>query len=209
MPDDSMSQNVPENGEVFRWTVARNRAAALLADDELADHEIAARCDVTRRTLTRWKLIPAFASRVAELVREAGDVASRYAIGKKASRLHGLDDRRRRMAQVIEERAADPAMQGVPGGKTGLLCHTTKSIGGGDNAREVDEYAVDTGLLKELREIEKQAAQELGQWTEKREVGGTIRIVAALELTDDELEAIACGSRNGAAPAETGTTDTP
>jgi hypothetical protein len=31
----------------------------------------------------------------------------------------------------------------------------------------VEEYEVDTGLLKELREHEKQAAQELGQWSDK------------------------------------------
>jgi hypothetical protein len=34
----------------------------------------------------------------------------------------------------------------------------------------VEEYQVDTGLLKELREHEKQAAQELGQWSEKARV---------------------------------------
>jgi uncharacterized protein YjiS (DUF1127 family) len=34
---------------------------------------------------------------------------------------------------------------------------------------EVEEWALDTGLLKELRELEKQAAIELRQWTERRE----------------------------------------
>jgi hypothetical protein len=34
----------------------------------------------------------------------------------------------------------------------------------------VDEYAVDGVLLKELREHEKQAAQELGQWSDKAKV---------------------------------------
>lgn len=36
----------------------------------------------------------------------------------------------------------------------------------------VYEYELDTGLLKELREHEKQAAQELGQWTERKELSG-------------------------------------
>jgi hypothetical protein len=34
----------------------------------------------------------------------------------------------------------------------------------------VEEYQVDTRLLKELREHKKQAAQELGQWSEKARV---------------------------------------
>lgn len=42
---------------------------------------------------------------------------------------------------------------------------------------EVVSYSIDTGLLRELREHEKQAAQELGQWKEKREETETRRIV--------------------------------
>jgi hypothetical protein len=34
----------------------------------------------------------------------------------------------------------------------------------------VEEYEVDTGLLKALLDHEKQAAQELGQWSEKSKV---------------------------------------
>ena len=46
----------------------------------------------------------------------------------------------------------------------------------------VEVASLDVGLLKELREHEKQAAQELGQWTEKRELtgkdGGPIEIAS-------------------------------
>jgi hypothetical protein len=64
------------------------------------------------------------------------------------------------MHQVIAERAADPEMQAVPGGKTGLLVRSTKGLGSGDNFTTVEEYEVDTALLKELREHELQAASE-------------------------------------------------
>jgi hypothetical protein len=70
------------------------------------------------------------------------------------------------MQAVIEERAADPTMQ-APGASTGLLTRTQKQIGAGNSAVTVEEYQVDTRLLKELREHEKQAAQELSQWSEK------------------------------------------
>jgi hypothetical protein len=42
----------------------------------------------------------------------------------------------------------------------------------GDNARTVEVYAVDDGLLAEMRNHEKQAAQEPGPWTDKTQVTG-------------------------------------
>jgi hypothetical protein len=166
MPDD-VAQNGAENGHGFSWTAQRTQAATLLAADELTDEEIAVACQVGRRTLVRWKTIAAFAEKVRQLAREMGQAASRYAIGRVTRRLQGYDDRRARLLAVIEGRASDSTMQAVAGGPTGLLVRTVKSIGGGDNAQVVEEYAVDTGLLRELRELEKQAAQDAGQWVDK------------------------------------------
>lgn len=42
----------------------------------------------------------------------------------------------------------------------------------------------DLGILKELREIEKQAAQELGQWTEKHEVEQTSKVYVTVSPED-------------------------
>jgi hypothetical protein len=53
------------------------------------------------------------------------------------------------------------------GGATGLLL---KDYKGKDADQPV--YKVDTRLLAELRAHEKQAAEELGQWSEKRELTG-------------------------------------
>ncbi len=44
----------------------RERAALLVWCDEVNDEEIARRCGIARRTLARWKLIPAFQARVEE-----------------------------------------------------------------------------------------------------------------------------------------------
>ena len=82
------------------------------------------------------------------------------------NRVDALNVRWGRLQAVIEERAADPTMQ-APGSSTGLLTRTQKQIGSGDSAVTVEEYQVDTRLLKELREHEKRGAQELGQWSEK------------------------------------------
>lgn len=153
-------QNDTESG--WSWTSAKHRAAALLAEDELTDDEVAADAGVIRRTLARWKLVPEFAARVRELAEELGEVARRYSIGKKSRRLANMDRRYRGMHRVIEERAADPDMRAVPGGASGLLVRTQKSLGSGPSQQVVDEYAVDTGLLREIRELEKRAAAEAG-----------------------------------------------
>jgi hypothetical protein len=52
---------------------------------------------------------------------------------------------------------------------------------------EVEEYAVDTGLLKEFRELEKLAAQENGQWTERHMVTPDLKRLRqeAQELADE------------------------
>ena len=42
------------------------------------------------------------------------------------------------------------------------MVRNVKQIGGGDTAQVVEEYVLDTGLLREVREIEKQAAIECG-----------------------------------------------
>jgi hypothetical protein len=54
-------------------------------------------------------------------------------------------------------------MQKTPGGDTGLLVKTLKSIGAGENAQVVAEYAVDTALLAEIRKHEDHVAVDLGQ----------------------------------------------
>jgi hypothetical protein len=161
----------PASDSFFEWDARRERAALLLAEGELTDVEVAAEVEVTDRTLRNWKAVPAFAARVKQLVAELGAVAQRKAIGRRARRLAALDDRWQRMKAVIAARADE--MKDLPGGgSSGLLVKTVKSIGSGDNAREVEEYAVDAALLREMRELEKQAAQETGQWAEKVEHSG-------------------------------------
>jgi len=97
---------------------------------------------------------------------------AQFAIAQKVRRIEGLEERRARLLRVIEERGSEPEMQDVPGGATGMLVRTTKMIGIGNAAKEVEEYAVDTQTLAELRQIEKHAAIELGQWSEKSEFTG-------------------------------------
>lgn len=151
----------------FLWTPKRESAALLVFADELSDEKIAENLGIHRSTLSEWKLRPEFIARVSE-----HHAAYRLRIRTRGiaiveNRIAAVQDRWERMRRVIEERAAAPEMQNVPGGKTGLLVHDVKSVGAGASAERVDLYEVDTGLLKELRDHERQAAQELGQWQEE------------------------------------------
>lgn len=177
-----MSQNVT----AFAWRPERERAAELVAQGVATDEQIASEVGVTRRQLLRWKAVPMFGERVEAIKTQLLQALRLKGIAEKQNRIDGLVDRHKRLERVIEERALDPLMANVAGGKTGLmvaspmLVKVYEASGGGDDevltptksSEILHEFAVDTALLKEMRETEKQVAQELGQWSEKHEHTG-------------------------------------
>jgi len=163
----------------FEWTKAKEEAAELVARGELGVGEIADRLGVTVRTLYEWRKSPEFGERVESFVEGFRAVLRSRAIGAVERRVDRLNRDWLKLQRVIEERAAAPEMKNVPGGDTGLLAHNIKAVGKGDDFQLIDVYEVDTGLLAELRQVEKQAAIELKQWTEKVEQkveGGPITV---------------------------------
>jgi AcrR family transcriptional regulator len=170
----------------FPWTEQTEKAAELLAVGELTVGEIAEAAGVSRQTIYNWRDHPEFKARVDDRLEEIRREIRRVGIADQLRRVHALNDRWNKMKRVIEARGADPTMAECPGGDTGLMVRTIKKVvleddttpadeenrPRGPRAVEVAEYAVDTGLLKELRDHEKQAAQELGQWLEKQQVSG-------------------------------------
>jgi hypothetical protein len=182
---------VSVNVSSFAWTRKTERAALLVAQDDLADRAIGAACGVTERTIERWKQHPEFAARVQEHRDAWREAIKAKGIAERQNRVDALNDRWHRMRQVIEERAEDAATARVAGGSTGLIVRDVKGVGKGEDFQLIDIYSVDTGLLKELREHEKQAAQELGEWSEKREISGP---------GGDAIEVRARDYREGLAP---------
>jgi hypothetical protein len=104
-------------------------------------------------------------------------------IGNRDARLLALQDRYDRLRRVIEARASDLETLKVPGGDTGLVVFTVRVVSGKDGKRiAVREHAVDAALLRELRAIEQQAAQEMGQLAGVTDntgnpTGGAVRMV--------------------------------
>ncbi len=85
-------------------------------------------------------------------------------VKQRDDRINGLCDRIVRLRQIIAERSTHPTSAKCPGGRTGLMSHTLKSVGSGPLATVVDEYELDTGLLQELREHERQLRDELNDF---------------------------------------------
>ena len=76
------------------------------------------------------------------------------------------------MQRECDDKPADK-FPDEPGLSTALLVHSRRSIGSGDKFESFDEFTLDTATLAELRHLERQAAQELGQWTKRQEATAT------------------------------------
>lgn len=190
MADSSQDKMRQESG--FRWNAQRHRAALLLAENEHSDQEIAASLGIVRATLARWKTDSDFAAQVGDHVGQIQAAMLRHAIAKKHKRLTVLDGLHDKLLTVVEERAADYANNAesgdVPaGGGTGLILRQIKQIGSGRDAQIVEEFGVDTGLIREIRAIHEQAAKELGQWQDKLQVEGLTTVVEIVGIEADAI----------------------
>ncbi len=127
------------------------------------------------RTLGRWHREPEFMAVVAEEKQAIVAAIRAEGIANKQNRIDAYNERWTKQQQVIAARAADASMSEQAGARTGLLVRTYKpqrtyrqvssdEDTAGEETSLIEEYAVDTGLLREMRELEKQAAQEVGDW---------------------------------------------
>jgi hypothetical protein len=184
---DVIEQPTQTNRRPTAWL----KAVPLVALDEQSDEAIASGLGITTRTLRNWKRQSAFEEQVQALREEFAAIARREAIMTVEGRVAEYALRHERMHSVIEKRAA--AGGDAPGADTGLLVKSFKAIGSGESAYAAVEWSVDTGLLREMRELEKQAAQDLGQWAEKKEHsgpnGGPIPIQAIEVVLQNEVTA--------------------
>lgn len=150
------------------------------------------------KTLADWSVAFGWQERLAEIAdAEAKAIAAARAaivqrgLAELENQIAALNDRWRRLRQVIGERGADESLADVPGGTTGLMVRTYKAVG----RRVVEEFAVDTGLLAELRAHEKQAAELLGLFAPvKVDVEHIVR-EKARERGIDEDQAVAASRR--------------
>lgn len=160
------------NARAWQWTEQRERAAALLAADELSDEKIAKELGIGRTTLHEWKQHPEFAERVRENVAAIRMDVLRVPIAKKHERVAMLERLRQKMDRVIAKRAeryaADPDAPAEAG--TGLMVR--KHVTSAPDGVVGFDWTADVALLKEYRATLEQAAKELGQLVDKQEISG-------------------------------------
>jgi hypothetical protein len=158
-------------------------AAALVAGGKHTIPQIAEQVGRTSRTIDAWKALDDFRAKVLELRNAWRGKANKEGISDLDWTLRHLKDRHHRLRAVIEARAKDPQMQLAPGGRTGLLTVTYKmrSKGEGEGSESVPEYAVDTGLLQAMSEIEVQVQTHLGTWQKDVDKAGDINVNIMIE----------------------------
>jgi len=152
-----------------KWTRTVERAAHMIAQDHDTDREIATACKISERTLARWKRDTEFVARVEQIVTEYADRALRHGLARRDRRLRELGDIHQKLQQIATERSQDPDLQKAPGGTTGLLVRRVSSVGSGENFRVFPEYELDAALVREMRGVLDQVAEESGQKITKLE----------------------------------------
>lgn len=188
----------------FRWTMQRERAAVLLAENDLSDAQIAESVGTGRSTLSTWKRRPEFMARVGEHVAALTASVLRYRIAKRRHRVRTLDELHDKALDVIRLRAErygamlgdDPEVVAIQAARsisgpvapgeaaTGLLVEKEAVNNAG---HRTVEWSVDAALVREIRAIQEQAAKELGQWVERSEGELTTRMVQIVGVDADAI----------------------
>jgi transposase-like protein len=164
--------------KVEELTTRQQRALNLLVEGDRTLAAVAAEVGIQPTTLWRWRHEkPAFRNALREALAVAETDARQFAVAKRVKRVEALDEVHAGLLRMISERKARYAGEDHPGAATGLLVKTYKSIGSGAAAYAEIEWAVDRPLIQALLEVQKQAAIELGQWSERADV----RLAAEVE----------------------------
>lgn len=163
------------------WTPTRTEAAVLCAEG-LGPTAVGAEVGVSAATIQEWLHRDEFKSRIASIQMEIDRQILNSGIARRTVRIKALQEQFDRLSHIIECRSRNSsAYPDEEGGRSGLLTHTIKGIGKGEDFEIVHEYRADTALSAERRAILQQAAVEVGEWQEKIDV----RL-----LSDDQLLAL-------------------
>jgi len=161
-----------KQNETGWWNTKRVRAAQLVAEGQLTDEQIAADIKIGRATLHRWKLEPIFQARISQITEQMAEAIRKKGIRLRENRLAKLDAITTKLEQVFEERAKRALEVSEDAESPGLVTELKTGLVLIQHKRYGTEYVVDTPALREYREYMKQAAIEVGEWTEKQEITG-------------------------------------
>lgn len=177
----------------FAWSPQRENAALWWAQAQMSIDEIAAKVGVDRRTLFTWRQHPDFQARCnAERDAITAEIR-RVGIADKNNRLANLNHLYKLHAKLVNDRADDKQLADAPGGTTGLVVIDVKRVSldsddpKGAKTTEVAEYPYDPAVSREMRELMKQMAIELGEWQATDDPSG-LELRAAVAKTAERSE---------------------
>jgi hypothetical protein len=144
---------------------------------------------VPTRQLSRlllWSQRHNWQQRIKDLLAQERERILAEGIADLANRVKAQNERHKKMERLIEARAE--AFKDLVGGDTGLVILEEKFLPGG---AVVKRHEFDAALSRELRELEKHTAQEMGQWAEKQvqEHSGEVNIIHGVD--DDAARRLA------------------
>lgn len=154
--------------------------------------------DPEGRQLLRF---PTVRAAIDQLLAERSAAIKAEGIANLQNRIDDMNELRDSLKATKAARAADPAIRRAPGGEYGLQTITYKTIPNADPdkpAITVQEVKIDTGLITSWLNVLKQAPQDLGTWTERKEHtgkdGGPIQLQPVpanlAMLTNEELRTL-------------------
>jgi len=143
--------------------------------------QIAAKFDVEYSTVKRF--LDRHAEEITKLNAEATAQLDALVIADKVERISALNEIWLKHRELVQTRAADKRYK-EPGYSTGLMTHSLKAVGSGPFAEIVDEYKYDAAVVSAITDIQRKAAEELGQLPKSEQtinVGVFVRQVAGYE----------------------------
>jgi hypothetical protein len=114
----------------------------------------------------------------AEEVAAFEQEALKEGLAQRAVRILEKMERHESLKKIVAERGAE--LDGESGGAgTGMIVRDFKG-----KSADIPVFKLDAALLKEFRDLEREIAIELGQWTEKKEMSGPDGGAIPITITD-------------------------
>jgi len=148
-----------QNDTRWAWDEQKLEALDLIAEGCTPHELIAQKLGIGRKTLWVWREQPAFQSRLQAILHEAAQSLATTRVAHKVLRVKDMQERIEALQYIVSERAKHYGGM-HPGADTGYVAPVATASG-----RQA--WAVDTGLMTELRALEQAVAKELGQLVEK------------------------------------------
>ena len=191
------SASIHDSNSVRQLNFKEQRAVIHIAEGILPLRQISLITGLSQARLLHLSIYdPDFQDQVSLIRTQFAEDALSRGLALRHIRQARLSERAALIDQIVSERSLvtappgpdnpfhDPDSLGVPGASTGLLTKQIRSLGSGPNSIIIDEWSLDRPILRELAEIEQQAAREAGQWRDIKQIESTTKAYIGIRIED-------------------------